>query len=189
MDKEIEEAPVPASVEGDPPIYRYESIASTNTEALRLAEQGAPHHTVLLAEYQSAGRGQFERRWVMPRGEGVLMTMVFREMPPGVEFTTLTLQVARAMAELLGKTGGIEVSIKEPNDLMVGSKKLAGILSEARWRGDKMLYAVVGIGVNVNVSEFPEELCEIACSLALESGKRFDVAAVEEAMIERLKGL
>jgi len=174
---------------GATPIYHFLSIDSTNTRALRMAEEGAPNHAVLLADYQTGGRGQFERKWHMAAGEGVLMSFIYREMPPGVEFTTLTLQVARVLAECLGELMGTTVDIKAPNDLMVGGKKLAGILSEARWRGDQMLHAVVGIGVNVNVKEFPEEISETACSMYQAAGKEFDVREVATAMIGRLRDL
>lgn len=174
---------------GAPPIYKFRSIDSTNTRALAMAEEGAPHHTALLADYQTGGRGQFERKWHMAAGEGVLMSLIYREMPPGVEFTTLTLQVARAMAECLGGLVGVTIDIKAPNDLTIGGKKLAGILSEARWRGDQFLHAVVGIGVNVNVREFPPEIAETACSMVQATGHEFDVREVALAMLVRLRNL
>lgn len=176
-------------IEGDPPLHRFRFIESTNTEALRLGQAGAPHLTAVCAEYQTAGRGQFQRRWVMPAGQGVLLSVLYRQMPPGVEFTTLTLQVGRVMAELLGQIGGVTIGIKEPNDLIIDGRKLAGILSEARWRGDQFLYAVVGIGINVNVRDFPEELRETACSLAQAAGRDFDVEEVLQAVLRRLRNL
>lgn len=176
-------------IEGDPPLYRFRSIESTNTEALRLGQAGAAHLTAVCAGYQTAGRGQFERKWHMPEGQGVLLSVLYRQMPPGVEFTTLTLQVGRTMAELLGRIGGVRIDIKEPNDLMIEGRKLGGILSEARWRGDQFLYAVVGIGINVNVMEFPEEIRETACSLAMKAGRTFEVEEVLQAVLGKLRNL
>jgi BirA family transcriptional regulator, biotin operon repressor / biotin---[acetyl-CoA-carboxylase] ligase len=176
-------------IEGDPPLYRFSSIESTNTEALRLGQGGAPHLTAVCAGYQTAGRGQFERRWHMPEGQGVLLSVLYRQMPQGVEFTTLTLQVGRVMAELLGELSGLRVGVKEPNDLIIEGKKLGGILSEARWRADQFLYAVVGIGINVNVLDFPDEISETACSLAQRAGRTFDVEEVLQAVLHRLRNL
>jgi BirA family transcriptional regulator, biotin operon repressor / biotin---[acetyl-CoA-carboxylase] ligase len=183
---------VPAAspqIEGDPPLYRFASIESTNTEALRLGQAGAPHLTAVCAGYQSAGRGQFERRWLMPEGQGVLLSVLYRQMPPGIEFTTLTLQVGRVMADLLGGLAGLRVGVKEPNDLVIEGKKLGGILSEARWRSDQFLYAVVGIGINVNVLDFPDEIRDTACSLAQKAGRMFDVEEVLQAVLHRLRNL
>lgn len=178
-----------SQIEGDPPLYRYRSIASTNTEALRLGAADAPHLTAVCAGFQTAGRGQFERKWHMPEGEGVLLSVLYRQMPPGVEFTTLTLQVGRVMAELLSEMGDVRVGVKDPNDLIIDGRKLGGILSEARWRADQFLYAVVGIGINVNVTEFPQELRETACSLAQAAGRTFDVEEVLQAVLGRLRNL
>jgi BirA family biotin operon repressor/biotin-[acetyl-CoA-carboxylase] ligase len=180
---------VPPQIEGDPPLYRYRSTGSTNTEALALGAADAPHLTAVTADFQTAGRGQFERKWHMPEGEGVLLSVLYRQMPTGVEFTTLTLQVGRVMADLLTRISGVRVDVKEPNDLMIDGQKLGGILSEARWRADQFLYAVVGIGINVNVTEFPSELQASACSLALKTGRRFDVEEIRQAVLERLRNL
>jgi BirA family biotin operon repressor/biotin-[acetyl-CoA-carboxylase] ligase len=141
------------------------------------------------ADYQTAGRGKLERKWLMPPKQGVLLSIILREMPPGVQLMQLTLQVGWKLANRLRQITGLQIGIKEPNDLMVGGKKIAGILSEARWRGDEFLFAVVGVGINVNVMEFPEEIRETATSLALAAGREFDLDAVAQAVIEELRGL
>ena len=174
---------------GDPPVHRHASLDSTNSEALRLGESGAPHHTVVVAEYQSAGRGQMDRRWLMPRGQGVLLSILLRETPPGAEFAKLTLRVGRAVADLLGRESGLRIEIKAPNDLMIEGKKVAGILSEARWRGEDLLFAVVGVGINVNVLEFPPEISDSATSLALAAGREFDLERLIQGLILCLRSL
>lgn len=171
------------------PIYRHESIASTNTEALRLGEAGEPHHTVVIADYQTAGRGKLDRKWLMPPKKGVLLSIILRDMPPGVAFASLTLQVGWRLANRLRAMTGLQIDVKQPNDLMFQGKKLGGILSEARWRGEELVFAVVGVGINVNVAEFPEELRESATSLALAAGREFEVEEIIQAVIEELRGI
>ena len=176
-------------IEGDPPIHWHDTLASTNTEALRLGEEGAPHHTAVVARYQTQGRGKLASRWVMPRGEGVLLSILLRRVPESMAFTQLTLQVGWRLAQLLRELTGLAVEVKKPNDLMIEGLKLAGILSEARWRGEKMLYAVVGVGINVNVQSFPDELTATACSLSQVAGKPFNVEEITRAVIECLRGM
>ncbi len=173
----------------DPPVYRHESLDSTNSEALRLGEAGAPHLTAVVADYQTAGRGKLQSPWYMPAGTGVALSVLYREMPPGVEFSLLTLHVGRRLRERLQKLTGLKIDVKEPNDLLIDGKKVAGILSEARWRGQNLLLAVVGVGVNVNVREFPEELASTASSLALVAGRDFDVEEIAEGLIAELRAL
>jgi BirA family biotin operon repressor/biotin-[acetyl-CoA-carboxylase] ligase len=176
----------PARDEGDPPIHRFDEIDSTNDEARRLAESGAPHGTTVIARRQTAGRGQFDRKWFMPPGEGVLMSVLLRRMPEGVAFDRLTVTVAERIAAALGEMCGIEVGVKHPNDLMVEGRKLGGILCEARWRGGTMLYVVVGVGINVNVESFPDDLAASACSLRQCRGRGFEVEAICERIRQAL---
>lgn len=185
------QTPTPSQprIEGDPPIHWHEEIGSTNTEAMRLGEAGAPHGTAVVARYQTAGRGKLSAKWLMPPGEGILLSILLRRMPGGVPFGQLTLQMGYTIAEFLRARTGLTIDIKEPNDLMIGGRKLAGILSEARWRGDEMLHAVVGVGINVNVREFPEEIRERACSLAQAAGREFDVEELAKGLIEHIRSL
>ena len=176
-------------VEGAPPVYRYETIDSTNSEALRLGEAGAPHGTAVVSRYQTAGRGKLESRWLMPRGEGVLLSILLRRPPEDVAFPMLTLRAGQSIAELLRRLTSLPIEVKHPNDLIIGGRKLAGILSEARWLGETLQFAVVGVGINVNVSEFPEEIRPTATSLAIEAGKSFDVGEITDALIIRLRTL
>ena len=179
--------PTPIKIEGRPPIYWFDSVGSTNTELLNLADEGAEHGTAAVTQFQTHGRGKLERRWLMPPGQGILMSILYREMPQGVQFTQLTLRLGWSLANFLRGLTGLEIDVKKPNDLMIDGKKLVGILSEARWRGNQMLYAVVGIGINVNVTEFPDEIRETATSLALAAGREFDVEELTRALIDHLR--
>jgi BirA family biotin operon repressor/biotin-[acetyl-CoA-carboxylase] ligase len=168
------------------PIHRHETIDSTNSEAMRMGEAGAEHKTIVVAYVQTAGRGKLDSRWVMPAGEGILLSILLREMPRGISFGQLTLQMGGILAQWLGEETHLAVQVKKPNDLLIGGKKVCGILSEARWRSEEMLFAVVGIGINVNVTSFPDELSETATSLKMETGREFDLLALTNNLIERL---
>jgi BirA family biotin operon repressor/biotin-[acetyl-CoA-carboxylase] ligase len=184
-----EKPPDPVLCDGDPPIYWYETVDSTNTTALRLADEGAPHLTAVAARFQTAGRGKFNRPWTMPAGQGVLLTVLFRSIPRGIDITNMTLRMGWHVAQWLRRESGLGVTVKQPNDLMIGSRKLGGILTEARWRGEAMLAAAVGIGINVNVREFPDELKAGACSLVQESGREFDVESLTRSLIEHVRAI
>ena len=131
---------------------------STNSWIKRLAKEGAEHGTLAVAEFQSAGRGRFDRKWEAPEGSSIMMTLLLRPefSPQYASMLTLVmgLAVAQAVEEL-----GFEVSIKWPNDVVISRKKICGILTE--------------MGTN-GVKEFPEEMQDKATSLILESGQEYD---------------
>jgi len=133
---------------------------STNERARALATTGAPHGTLVTAAEQSAGRGRQGRTWSAPPGRALLMSLVLREHPP-----LLALAAAAAVAEVAGP----DATIKWPNDVLLGGRKLAGILAEARPQEG---WAVLGIGVNVAVREddLPPELRERAATLGADPG-------------------
>lgn len=150
-------------------IERYVELPSTNDEASR-----SPVGTVVIAERQTAGRGRFGRRWHSPRG-GLWMSVHLR--PRRLEW--LTAAAALAAREAAQAVAGVEAGIRFPNDLVVGDRKLCGILIESR-----PPTAVVGIGLNVNVPSFPPDL--EATSLQLETGKTFDLEETAQAVLGAL---
>ena len=130
---------------------------STNSWIKRLAKDGAEHGTLAVAEFQSAGRGRFDRRWEAPEGSSIMLTLV------------MGMAVAQAAEEL-----GFNVSIKWPNDIVISKKKICGILTEMGTNGVKINYVLIGVGINVNLKEFPEEMQDKATSLILEGGHEYD---------------
>ena len=131
----------------DAPIHWFERIASTQDTAHQLAAEGAPGGTAVAAVEQTAGRGSRGRPWSSPRG-GLWLSVICR--PPGGPATeVLSLRVALAAASVLEGAGVPGVRIKWPNDLMLGERKLGGILCEARWTGDQLGWIVIGLGINV----------------------------------------
>jgi BirA family biotin operon repressor/biotin-[acetyl-CoA-carboxylase] ligase len=142
---------------------------STNTRARELAAAGAPHGTVVTAGEQSDGRGRQGRVWSAPPGGALLYSALVR--PLGERHLTLPLAVPLAVAEAAEELApGVECGVKWPNDVLVGRRKLAGILIEARPQDG---WAVIGVGLNLTITpdQFPPELRDTATSLALECGR------------------
>jgi len=155
------------------PRVHYRTINSTNARARELAAAGAPHGTLVTADEQTAGRGRQGRTWLAAPGDALLMSVVLRGVDP-----ILPLAAAVAVAE----TAGADARIKWPNDVWLDGRKVSGILLEGRPQEG---WAVLGIGLNVRTREFPEELREIATSLAL-AGVDTTVDEALATLIERL---
>ena len=156
---------------------------STNLWIKRLAKEGASEGTLALAEFQSAGRGRLGRSWEVPEGTSVMMSILLRPKFEPQYAPTLTLVMGMAVAKAV-KNLGFDVSIKWPNDVVVSHKKICGILTEMGVRDGKIDYAVIGVGINVNIKEFPEEMADKATSLYLESGKEFDRSQIPGLVME-----
>ena len=156
---------------------------STNLWIKRLAKEGAPEGTLALAEFQSAGRGRLGRSWEVPEGTSVMMSILLRPKFEPQYAPMLTLVMGMAVAKAV-KTLGFDVSIKWPNDMVVSHKKICGILTEMGVRDGKIDYAVIGVGINVNIKEFPEEMADKATSLYLESGREFDRSQIPGLVME-----
>ena len=156
---------------------------STNLWIKRLAKEGAPQGTLALAEFQSAGRGRLGRSWEVPEGTSVMMSILLRPEFEPQYAPMLTLVMGMAVAKAV-KLLGFEVSIKWPNDVVVSHKKICGILTEMGVRDGKIDYAVIGVGINVNIREFPAEMEDKATSLYLESGREFDRSQIPGLVME-----
>ena len=156
---------------------------STNLWIKRLAKEGAPEGTLALAEFQSAGRGRLGRSWEVPEGTSVMMSILLRPKFEPQYAPTLTLVMGMAVAKAV-KNLGFDVSIKWPNDVVVSHKKICGILTEMGVRDGKIDYAVIGVGINVNIREFPEEMADKATSLYLEAGQEFDRSRIPGLVME-----
>lgn len=142
--------------------------SSTNAVALDAAEAGAPDGAVIVADRQSAGRGRFGRTWLSPGGLNLYCSIIIRSLPMDERLGWLPLISATATAQAITQVTTVSPSLKWPNDVMVGTQKVGGILCETRGLGGGSAYAVVGIGLNVNwrQDEMPAELRTIATSLA-----------------------
>ena len=147
---------------------------STNLRARQLADAGAPHGTLVAADVQEGGKGRRGRAWAAsPPGTSIAMSLILRPRFAPVKAPMLTLLAALAVRDGVEQVSGLRPAIKWPNDLALNRKKICGILTEMILEAEYIQYVVVGIGVNVNQTEFPEELREKATSLRMEAGRNF----------------
>ena len=156
-------------------IIYYDSIGSTNSIAKELAERGKEHGTVIISEEQTMGRGRLGRNWISPKHKGIWMSIILRPDIVTENISLITLIGAAAVQKAIVKMG-IKTSIKWPNDIVLNSRKVCGILTEMSGEIDHINYLVMGIGINVNLEEndLPMDLKEMATSLKIESGKYMD---------------
>jgi BirA family biotin operon repressor/biotin-[acetyl-CoA-carboxylase] ligase len=161
----------------------YEHVASTPSTQL-LVSADAPEGTLVVAEEQTAGRGRLGRRWLAPAGTSLLCSLQLRPAVPSERLPELTGVASRACAEAIAALTGLEPELKFPNDVLVGGRKVAGILAEAREER-----VVLGVGVNVNVTakELPRDVDLPATSLLVETGGEVDRAALLVELLERLE--
>ncbi|MDY3920411.1 MAG: biotin--[acetyl-CoA-carboxylase] ligase [Candidatus Limivivens sp.] len=157
-------------------LYCLETVDSTNNYAKKLAEEGAPHGTLVLAERQEAGKGRRGRVWQTPKGTAIAMTILLRPDIRPEKASMLTLVMGLAVAKACREILELETQIKWPNDVVIRGKKICGILTEMSAEMLEIHYLVIGTGINVNMTEFPEELKTTATSLRLETGREVDRA-------------
>jgi BirA family biotin operon repressor/biotin-[acetyl-CoA-carboxylase] ligase len=159
---------------------------STNSDAMAAARNGAPHGSVFFADEQLAGRGRGDHAWRSAAGEGLYASVLLRPRIPALRLPLLPLVVGLAAAEAIQATAGLRVDLRWPNDLLIGPRKVGGILVEARNSGSSVDFAVVGIGINVHQREFEAGLSTPATSLDLETGNR---VSRQELLVSLLKSL
>jgi len=170
-------------------LHVFDHLASTNTLALGWAAKNAPHGTVLLAESQSAGRGRGHRIWRTPRGTALALSVILR---PSIELDRVPwigLAAALATVDAIEAVTGLQCRVKWPNDVLIGQRKVAGILTECRFKTENAPPAVVvGIGVNVNnrAAAFPEDIRTSATSLLDAGGSETDRNQLAAALLDAL---
>lgn len=166
---------------------------STNTLAVRMAQEDAPHGTVVVAESQSAGRGRLGRHWYSPPGKNLYCSVLLRVPVSrerlGAWLSWTPLIATLAAAQTIHTVAGLSPSVKWPNDVLIRNRKVGGVLCESGDLNSAAPYVVVGIGLNVNIQagEFPDELREIATSLAAEAHRPFDRAVLLAAFLSDLE--
>lgn len=168
-------------------IIHFFKTDSTNTVATRLASEGAPHGTVVVAEEQTAGRGRFGRSWYSEKSSGIYTSIILRPKLSPALAPALTLMAGVAAHRALTSSTGLSFDIRWPNDLLTGGKKVCGILTEMTADFDRIHYVVVGIGINVNHSDVPSDLKGVATSLRLEGKKAFSRANIFAALLKELE--
>lgn len=151
-------------------LYCLKVTGSTNIDAKRLAEEGTPHGTLVVAEMQNLGRGRRGKSWTTTEGTMVAMTILLRPKFKPDKASMLTLVMALAVAKAIEDAAKIPCNIKWPNDIVINGKKICGILTEMSAEMDYIHNVVIGAGINANLRDIPEELQETATSLLLETG-------------------
>ncbi|MCW5830652.1 MAG: biotin--[acetyl-CoA-carboxylase] ligase [Deltaproteobacteria bacterium] len=168
-------------------IVWFEKTDSTNTQAARLADKGAAEGVLVVAESQSAGRGRLGRSWVSPAGLNFYGSFVLRPSLAPVAAAQVTLLSGLCVARSIEAVSGVRPRIKWPNDVLIGDRKVSGVLTESSSELDRINWIVLGIGVNLNVEKFPAELKDIATSVRIESGNRVDRAAFARRLCMELE--
>ncbi len=176
---------------------------STNDDARVLAEQGAPHGTLVVADQQINGRGSRGRSWESPSGNNIAMSLIVRPKAPSERISMLTLIMGLSVAEGIEEAiiefndrplkNGTDIDIfrqilseissfpqiKWPNDVVINGKKICGILTELHMNPDNTINnVVIGVGINVNMEDFPDSIKDIAGSILTETGKKLDRSSV-----------
>jgi BirA family transcriptional regulator, biotin operon repressor / biotin---[acetyl-CoA-carboxylase] ligase len=166
--------------------WEYE-VDSTNTLALQLAERGAPEGTVVISEHQKRGRGRMGRTWVSLPEIGIYLSVILRPNFVPTNASRITFMAAIAVVEAIEQALGLKAAIKWPNDVMLGGKKVSGILTELKAEMECIHYAIVGIGINANNNKFPKAFQDKVTSLALEMKAKVPRIKIVQALLQSLE--
>jgi BirA family biotin operon repressor/biotin-[acetyl-CoA-carboxylase] ligase len=161
--------------------------ASTNSDALAAARADGPHGSVYFADEQLAGRGRGDHAWHSAPGEGLYVSVLLRPHLPAARLPLLPLAAGLAAADAVRSAAGLEIDLRWPNDLLLGSRKAGGILVEAKSEASAVAFAVVGIGINVHQSSFDPALATPATSLDREAGRPISRQALLVFLLKSLE--
>jgi BirA family biotin operon repressor/biotin-[acetyl-CoA-carboxylase] ligase len=173
--------PIRTAAHGRFTVRRFDELDSTNRYLLDEAAAGAPDGVVAVADHQTAGRGRLERQWVAPPGSSLLVSVLVRPAPARADVHVIVMAAALALADAVARVAGFAPALKWPNDLIVGDRKLAGLLAEQT--ADAL---VVGAGCNVQWDSFPPDLESTATSCSIEAGRAVDRDALLDAFLDGL---
>jgi len=168
-----------------PTILRFDSIDSTNLEAMRQAKAGAPEGLCIVAREQTAGRGRLDRSWQSPKDAGLYFSIVLRPQFEVNAWPLITLMAALAVSDGLLSACGLRADIKWPNDLCVNERKLCGILAETT-ETETGPAAIVGIGINLKADSLPATVSHLATSVESATGVRPNSARLLAEMVEAI---
>jgi BirA family transcriptional regulator, biotin operon repressor / biotin---[acetyl-CoA-carboxylase] ligase len=170
-------------------IHCFEECTSTNDIAKEFAREGQPDGTIILADYQSAGRGRMARSWLAPKYSSILMSIVFRPSLAPPQIPRVTMAISLGACDAIEQMTGLGPKVKWPNDLLLNGKKCAGILSEAEFTDNRVEYVVAGLGLNANfqagsVVGIPQDATTLLTEL-LESVSREDLVVAIAYQIKK----
>lgn len=167
------------------PLHCFRELTSTNDIAKELAVRGAREGTVIVAETQIKGRGRLKRRWISPEG-GIWLSIILRPKTEPKHASKLTLMAAVAVAKTINKLFGLNSEIKWPNDVLINRRKVCGILTEAKTKGEALDFVIVGIGMNANysVNTLPRYLRGSSTTLKEELKKEIERVSLLRKLLE-----
>ena len=152
-------------------IFHFFKVDSTNTVAMRLGEEGEAHGTVVVAEEQTSGRGRAGHSWHSEKAAGIYVSILLQPQISPMLAPALTLVAGLAAYDAIAEGSGLLPDIRWPNDVLLKGKKVCGILTEMQAEPDRVHFAVIGIGINVNQPKMPGELASVATSMRMETGR------------------
>jgi BirA family transcriptional regulator, biotin operon repressor / biotin---[acetyl-CoA-carboxylase] ligase len=168
------------------PVYSFDTVLSTNSLAKKLAENGAPHGTLVIATNQTEGRGRLGKNWYSAAGKGLYCSIIARPRLCVEDFPRITIAAGLGVAMAVDHIAGVFSQLKWPNDIFLNGKKCGGILTESSSmsESEERLYAVIGIGLNLKLAlnDFPKDLRGMVTSLFIETGIYFEVEQVFPAI-------
>lgn len=167
-------------------LFYFEELPSTNNFAKKMNGDSGCHGALVMADYQSKGRGQHEHEWIVEPGQNLTFSLIFQ--PSNAErLNLLTLVCALSVKDTIMHFTGLKPNIKWPNDVLVNGKKLSGILTETVFIGNRLERVVVGIGFNVNQNKFEASVTSDATSLRKETNRKFDREMVLAHLIQDIE--
>ena len=168
-------------------IHHYYRVGSTNTVAMDAAGAGAPEGTVFVAEQQTAGRGRGSNKWHSAESTGIYCSVILRPNLPPTDVLVLSLAAGLAVQSAIEAIDPhVLPDLKWPNDVLVGGKKVCGILTEMSAEATRVRHVVIGIGININQNSFPDELAQNASSLRLMTGSEWSRVELCAALLKSL---
>ncbi|WP_458412716.1 biotin--[acetyl-CoA-carboxylase] ligase [Schinkia sp. CFF1] len=172
-------------------VHYEESVTSTQKVAHKLAYEGVPEGTVVVAEEQVTGKGRLDRTWFSPKYAGIWFSLILRPTIPPQQAPQLTLLAAVGVVRGIEAATGIHCEIKWPNDILINGKKVVGILTELQAEPDRINAVIIGIGINVNqqAESFQETIKDTATSLSIECGEKLNRAKILQAILKEIEDL
>ena len=167
-------------------LHFFSTIHSTNTHAMAEGEAGAPDGSVYFADEQTAGRGRGAHNWSSPPGSGLYVSALLRPAIAPADVLWFSLAAGLAVRDAVQQVTSLEADLRWPNDLLFGSRKFCGILTELNAEVTRVRYLVIGIGINVHQPQFPPDLSDIATSLQIETGRNWPRQELLVALLQSL---
>jgi len=180
LDRELADTPFAGKLRFFPTIH------STNTHAMQEADQGAPEGSVYFSDEQTAGRGRGAHQWSSPPGSGLYVSVLLRPNIPPADVLWFSLAAGLAVRNAVQQVTSLECDLRWPNDLLFGPRKFGGILTELNAEVTRIRHLVIGIGINVNLQQFPPELHSIATSLFIETERAWPRQELLIALLQSL---